>query len=130
MTTWKQCAVTVFRGGTGDQSAVAAIKQDGTLWVWGHGAQGQMGNNLTTSYSSPIQVGSLSNWKVVAGDGDGGFNAIKTDGTLWFWGGSGSGSGGNGGGTSSPVQIGTNTNWRTLTPGGAITAVIAVADPV
>ena len=39
--------------------------------------------------------------------------AIKTDGTLWSWGGNGSGELGLGDTTfySSPVQVGANTNW-------------------
>ena len=36
-----------------------AIKTDGTLWVWGNGNQGAMGNNNsgpTANQSSPIQI--------------------------------------------------------------------------
>ena len=54
---------------TGDQDFAAgyspiAIKTDGTLWQWGRGstAYGAIGNNTGTYYSSPVQIGSASNW--------------------------------------------------------------------
>jgi alpha-tubulin suppressor-like RCC1 family protein len=31
-------------------------KTDGTLWSWGHNQWGNLGQNNTTNYSSPIQV--------------------------------------------------------------------------
>ena len=36
-----------------------ATKTDGTLWTWGDGMQGQMGNSTAgnpSHYSSPIQI--------------------------------------------------------------------------
>ena len=44
-----------------------AVKQDGSLWSWGYGAQGQLGDGTTASKSSPQQVGTLTNWKTVTG---------------------------------------------------------------
>lgn len=44
------------------------IKTDGTLWGWGRGTYGNIIVPQTTSYSSPVQIGSFTNWKsVVAG---------------------------------------------------------------
>ena len=41
--------------------AIAAVKTDGTLWVWGNAEEGWLGqNNQTTQYSSPVQV--PGNW--------------------------------------------------------------------
>ena len=42
-----------------------AIKTDGTLWQWGRGADayGNNANNVGYYISSPVQVGSASNWK-------------------------------------------------------------------
>ena len=37
------------------------------LWSWGYNNYGQLGQGNTTSYSSPVQVGSLTNWNLVAG---------------------------------------------------------------
>lgn len=96
-----------------------AVKNDGTIWIWGANSVGQLGQNVQplTQRSSPVQIGSLTNWKIpVLGNGTAG--AIKTDGTMWMWGGS-NGKVGDGTQThrSSPVQIGTLTTWTQLTIG-------------
>jgi alpha-tubulin suppressor-like RCC1 family protein len=85
--------VTTFAGGTDWKqvscggSHTAAIKTDGTLWVWGRGDSGQLGNGVTTgNISTPVTTFSGgTNWKEVS---SGGYHtaAIKTDGTLWVWG--------------------------------------------
>jgi len=64
------------------------IKGDGTLWSWGYNQKGQLGQDNTTQYSSPVQVGAGTDWKVVSGNGVNAYtaSAIKTDGTLWIWG--------------------------------------------
>ena len=44
---------------------MAAVKTDGTLWMWGTGNNGNLGNNLSgpgNSRSSPIQIGSDTTW--------------------------------------------------------------------
>jgi alpha-tubulin suppressor-like RCC1 family protein len=67
------------------KGTVAAIKTDGTLWLWGHNSYGQLGDNTRTHRSSPIQtIAGGTDWKQVAS----GFvtAALKTDGTLWGWG--------------------------------------------
>jgi alpha-tubulin suppressor-like RCC1 family protein len=87
--------------------SIAAIKTDGTLWTWGQNGDGQLGQNNLVTYSSPVQVGALSNWAQVS-IGANWMVAVKTDNTLWGWGTS------NFGqlnvskiDRSSPVQIGT-----------------------
>ena len=97
----------------------AAIKSDGTLWTWGRGASfGATGHNNLTNYSSPVQVGSLTNWANIS---IGFFQmiAIKTDGTLWSWGANNLGQLGLGNTTyySSPKQIGALTNWSSTSCG-------------
>ena len=62
-----------------------AIKSNGTLWAWGNNANGQLGLGDTVNRSSPVQVGTLSNWSA-AETGQGNSIAVKTDGTLWTWG--------------------------------------------
>lgn len=65
----------------------AAIKSDGTLWCWGGNSAGQLGVNDNRSRSTPVQEWTSSNnWKQVAVS-LGVTAAIKTDGTLWVWGG-------------------------------------------
>ena len=96
-----------------------AIKADGTLWSWGSGYEGNLGLSNTTYYSSPKQVGSLTNWLRISSGGYTHNLAIKTDGTLWAWGGNGSGQLGDGTTTnrSSPVQIGALTTWASVSTG-------------
>ena len=36
------------------------------LWSWGNNSIGQLGLNNTTYYSSPKQVGALTNWSKVS----------------------------------------------------------------
>ena len=105
-------------------STVAAFKTDGTMWMWGFGNTGQLGNNkshpssASEMQSSPIQVGSETTWNVAAVSQAGGDNvsgAIKTDGTLWVWGWNQNGDLGVNDlvWRSSPTQI-PGTNWAQL----------------
>jgi alpha-tubulin suppressor-like RCC1 family protein len=40
----------------------AATKNDGTLWTWGNNSFGQLGQGDYTHRSSPIQVGTVSQY--------------------------------------------------------------------
>ena len=98
-------------------SANYAIKTNGTLWAWGTNTSGRLGQNeqYRPQYSSPVQVGSDTNWSKLFKTCDKFFLAIKTDGTLWGMGPSYGGNLGhrspaNNQGYSSPVQI-PGTNW-------------------
>jgi len=103
---WQKVSFGLFRG-------VAAVKNDNTLWVWGRNDLGALGLGDTTHRSSPVQVGSLTNWKDVSV----GYQvtaATKYDGTLWVWGTNTNGELGLGNTThrSSPVQVGSRQDWR------------------
>lgn len=99
-----------------NQTYVAAIKTNGSLWVWGgSGSSGQLGMSNTNSYSSPVQVGSLTDWKQAVISA-GASAAIKTDGTIWTWGPGNHGQG-NANNYSSPVQLGLLTNWKYVAAG-------------
>jgi alpha-tubulin suppressor-like RCC1 family protein len=118
-TNWKQVS--------GGRLHIAAIKTDGTLWLWGGNSNGQIGDNTTASRSTPRQeFTSSTNWKQVSG-GRLHTAAIKTDGTLWLW------------GSNAQSQIGDNTtasrstprqeftsstNWKQVSGGGYHTAAI------
>ena len=103
----------------------AAIKTDGTLWIWGSNPYGQSGDNTTISRSSPVQTIAFgTNWKQVS-CGIYHCAAIKTDGTLWNWGYNYFGQLGDNTITnrSSPVQtIAYGTNWKNLASGRMHTA--------
>lgn len=117
LTNWKYV---VTEGGTGVRAVTFAIKTDGTLWAWGVNTAGQLGNNNIVNYSSPIQIGALTNWKHIAFTQwtTTSIRAIKTDGTLWAWGSNTNGQLGNNNivSYSSPIQIGALTNWKSLPP--------------
>ena len=94
------------------QTMAGGVAVDGTLWTWGRNNNGQLGLGNTTYYSSPVQVGALTDWSKIAAGADH-FVSIKTDGTVWAWGNNGSGRLGDGSTTnrSSPVQVGALTTW-------------------
>ena len=112
-TNWKQVDAAAFHSG--------AIKTDGTLWLWGSGFSGRLGNNAIVNASSPVQtISGGTNWKQLSIYGDSSA-AIKTDGTLWLWGRGDylpnnlSGTANN---RSSPVQtISGGTNWKQVSLG-------------
>jgi alpha-tubulin suppressor-like RCC1 family protein len=118
-TNWKQVASGAIY--------TAAIKTDGTLWNWGSGVNGRLGDNTTASKSSPVQtVAGGTNWRQVSG-GSSHTAAIKTDGTLWLWGWDSNGELGDNTTTnkSSPVQTVTGgTNWRQVACGANHTAAV------
>ena len=91
-----------------------AIKTNGTIWAWGTGHHGQLGIGNLTYYSSPKQIGALTNWARTAISNAYSSMAVKTDGTLWTWGQNYSGELGHGHPSnkySSPKQVGSLTNW-------------------
>jgi alpha-tubulin suppressor-like RCC1 family protein len=123
LTTWKTPV-----GGVGtNNSWVVCSKTDGTLWSWGRNNQGQLGLNNLTDYSSPKQIGTLTNWVTPAG-GTVFTLCTKTDGTLWAWGYNGFGQLGQNssfpGGISSPSQVGTLTNWKTPAAGNGVSTCV------
>ena len=122
LTTWSQIS---SGGGSGAETG-HAIKTDGTLWGWGGNAFGNIGNNTIVSRSSPVQVGSLTNWSHIDAKGTGHIAAIKTDGTLWTWGRDGSGQLGLGNTAyrSSPTQVGALTNWARAATGDQFCAAV------
>lgn len=89
-----------------------ALKNNNTLWVWGHG--GALGIIAT----QPTQIGTHSDWKYVAIDAWYSFRKaallIKQNGTLWAWGSDADERLGNGsqqGDYDMPTQISVATDW-------------------
>lgn len=90
----------------GGQHTVA-LKADGTVWSWGANYWGQLGIGSTVVFSSiPVQVPGLSGIVRVAA-ARGHTVALKSDGTVWSWGGNFSGQLGTGSTSDSfvPVQV-------------------------
>ena len=71
----------------GHAATAGAIKQNGTMWTWGNGGSGQLGNNRESSYSVPIQICHCIGyrWKCLSFGQDGAL-AIDNCGTLWGFG--------------------------------------------
>jgi alpha-tubulin suppressor-like RCC1 family protein len=115
-TNWKQVSASVGAYlGNSNTAFTAGIKTDGTLWIWGVNGYGQLGDNTTTSVSSPIQtIAAGTNWNQVST----GYNftlAIKNDGTLWSWGAQTSGAGAQSSATTTG-QLGDNTTVAKSSP--------------
>jgi alpha-tubulin suppressor-like RCC1 family protein len=121
-TTWSNVDIHNFAG--------MVTKTDGTLWTWGSCTDGQLGINIRVAYrSSPVQVGTDTNWSNKISMGNKSVGAIKTNGTLWVWGNgdftSQQGQPFSGGALglndeiarSSPVQVGAGTTWLELNTG-------------
>jgi len=84
----------------------AALLTNGTVWTWGSGSHGELGNGTTGSSYIPGPVAGLSNITAISA---GWFHILarKSDGTAWGWGNNTSGELGDGttNNRSSPVQV-------------------------
>ena len=124
--------VTTFAGGTNWKQVSAngiymmAIKTDGTLWVWGRSTSGELGTNNTSSRSTPVTTfAGGTNWKQVCAGLNNNSSAIKTDGTLWVWGGNNYGQLGTNDGIIKSTPVTTfagGTNWKQVSASIAITS--------
>ena len=72
--------------GFGGDYAMYGIK-DGKLFAWGGVYNSNLGLNDTENRSSPTQIGTGTDWAKTAKCANRTVAAIKTDGTLWAWGG-------------------------------------------
>jgi alpha-tubulin suppressor-like RCC1 family protein len=105
------------------------LKADGTVWSWGEGQSGEMGNAILydTPVLAPVQA-SIADVKYIA-VGNNCTYAIKKDGTLWAWGFNGNGELGVGDTTirTVPVQIpGLNDVVRVAGTNGGFAACVKV----
>src|SRR5262249_46486464 len=114
---------------TAGSEHTVAIKTDGTLWNWGDGESGQLGDGTFDDQGSPVQVGTATDWASAAA----GFEhtvAVKTDGTLWAWGDDNYGQLGDGATFSnrrSPIQVGLGHQWVTVSAGGFYAVALAAS---
>jgi alpha-tubulin suppressor-like RCC1 family protein len=84
----------------------AALATNGTVWTWGSGSHGELGNGTTGSNYYPTQVPGLTNITAISA---GWFHilALRADRTVWAWGNNSNGELGDGtpSNRSSPVQV-------------------------
>ena len=79
------------RGLTGVTSVAAgyfsgyALRGDGTVWAWGNGYHGELGNGAGTSSSTPLQVSGLRGVVAISAGWDTAY-ALTSDGSVWAWG--------------------------------------------
>ncbi|MDZ4154898.1 MAG: hypothetical protein U1E09_11330 [Methylococcales bacterium] len=82
-----------------------ALKSDGTVWGWGDNQQGELGTGLIT-YSEPVPVQAVGLTGIIdistGGSSSSSSYALKSDGTVWAWGGNEFGQFGNGSTCGSP----------------------------
>jgi alpha-tubulin suppressor-like RCC1 family protein len=94
-----------------------ALTKTGALYTWGDNEYGALGvDSTTTATNTPQPMGSNTDWNYI--DAGSAYTlALKTNGTLWTWGGNYYGQLGDGTNQqkNSPVQIGTDQDWTTLT---------------
>lgn len=102
-----------------DGDSSFAIKKDGSLWAWGQGQLGQLGDGTRTSRGSPVRIGGKTLWQEVS-IRDGAVLAIQRDGSLWAWGKNTNGTLGLGRGRamiqSQPTRVGTRL-WKSVAVG-------------
>ena len=99
-----------------------AVEPDGSIWVWGENAAGQLGIGTTLSGTNPGELTALSGAVSVAAGAN--FSAaVLEDGTVWAWGADSQGQLGDSGtaNQSSPVQVGSNSQ------NGPLQGFVAVA---
>ena len=75
----------IGRGKLSGYYCSGAIKTDGTLWMWGRGDDGQMGENNRINRSSPKQIPGTQ-WVQISIGTRREVMARKSDNTMWAWG--------------------------------------------
>lgn len=92
-----------------------ALKADGSLWAWGSGNYGQLGNGSTYfNLNVPTRVGTDTAWVDISA-GQLHSLGVKSDGTLWGWGNSLNGQ--VPGGDYTPNRIGYDNDWVAVSGG-------------
>jgi large repetitive protein len=129
-------------GSSGSNGQSLAVLADGSVWAWGQGGFGQLGDGLTSSALSPVPVSVPAgvSFSQVSSGGATSY-AIDTTGDLWAWGENNYGQLGDGtsdsGAVALPLSIGvflahissTASNVAGFSPVTAIVTVVGSANP-
>jgi RHS repeat-associated protein len=81
----------------------AGLANDNSVWTWGDGRYGELGNGVATATSLPQQVAGLSNVTQIAA-GSNFFVALTASGEVWTW------------GKNDYGQVGNGTRWGAGVP--------------
>jgi alpha-tubulin suppressor-like RCC1 family protein len=114
-----------------------AVTTGATLWCWGKGTTGELGDGIGASSSSPVQV--TGSWTAVTAGQTNPSNdepspghtcALKTNSTLWCWGGAEIDNIGGGpvSDSNAPVEVPGGGLWTSVTTGPWSTCAIKSAD--
>lgn len=101
------------------QNYTCARKRNGSLWCWGHNADGELGEPIGTAHNAPVEVTtSTVPWRSVTRS----YNftcAVRDDGTVWCWGNNGSGqlADGTTERRTSPFRVLPGQNWSSVSVG-------------
>ena len=127
---WQQVSTSLvdhyYSGVIGDGYYTAAIRQDSTLWVWGHNYRGQLGLGENAAGGLvPTQVRPGSKWLRVS-IGDNHALALAKDSTLWAWGNNDYGQLGTGTTTRSsvPLPVASTRKWQAVAAGQGFSAAL------
>jgi alpha-tubulin suppressor-like RCC1 family protein len=115
--------VSIAAGGTGNLAFSGAVRDDGTVWMWGSNQSATMGNGLRSGGRGavgdlnwkPVAVKGVANAKTISA-GDGHVAVLLRDGTLRLWGHDGWGQ----------IGVGTSSSYHESPMKPAITNVAAV----
>jgi len=129
-TTVSKSSPVLVAGGFTDWAQVSAgashslgVRANGTLWAWGYGNRGQLGDSTIINKSSPVSVvGGFTNWTQASAGGIGFSLGLRANGTLYSWGSGDFGRLGDGtiASKSSPVLVaGGFTDWVQVSAGNS-----------
>jgi alpha-tubulin suppressor-like RCC1 family protein len=94
---------TLDAGETGDNTYYA-LRADGTVWAWGYGADGELGDGNTADTTKPVPVTGLTGVTSIAAGMGAGY-AVTGTGRVWAWGTGTDGQLGNGASVNSDVPV-------------------------
>jgi len=95
------------------------IDKLGSLWCWGDGSNGQLGYGGEENQIEPVRIGAeIDSWEIVSA-GDKHTCGLKSDDSLWCWGGGSSGQLGYGGEENQlkPIRVSGAADWSFVSAG-------------